>query len=101
VPDLVKSARLGGIQMRGGLKPRGDPSSEPPTTVDEARTNYEQMRKEMPPDDITSELYLYSVLNEHHQYKDMKTVVDEMLRKQPANEDVKQLQAWVNKQLSR
>jgi hypothetical protein len=101
VPDLVKSAKLGGIQMRGGLKPRGEPSAETPTTVAEARGNYERMRKELPADDITSELYLYSVLDENRMYGDMKPVLDEMLRKQPGNDDVKQLKAWVDKQLAK
>src|SRR5206468_1611707 len=39
-------------------------------------------------DDITPELYLYSVLQVHLLYNDMKVVVSEMQRRQPANPDV-------------
>ena len=39
-------------------------------------------------DDITPELYLYSVFQDHLLYADMKAVVAEMQRRQPANPDV-------------
>jgi hypothetical protein len=96
VPELIQSAKLGGIQVRGGLSRKQEASLEQQTAVREAREIYERMRKDMPADDITPELYLYAVLYDYLLVDDMKAVVDEMLRKQPGNDDVKQLLAWVN-----
>jgi len=101
VPDLMQSAKLGGIQVRGGLTRKQEASLEQQTIVREARDTYERMRKEMPADDITSELYLYAVLHDYLLYDDMKAVVEEMLRKQPGNDDVKQLLVWVNSRRGR
>ncbi len=101
VPDLMQNAKLGGIQVRGGLSRKQEASLDQQSTVREARDTYERMRKEMPTDDITSELYLYAVLHDYLLYEDMKTVVDEMLRKQPGNEDVKALADWVRTRASR
>ena len=101
VPELMQSAKLGGIQVRGGLTRQQEASLDQQATVREARETYEQMRKEMPADDITSDLYLYAVLHDYLLYGDMKVVVEEMLRKQPGNDDVKQLLVWVNGRLHR
>ena len=95
VPELMQYARLGGIQVRGGLTRQQQASVEQQETVRAARETYAQMRKDMPVDDITPELYLYAALYEFLVYDDMKTVVEEMLRKQPGNEDVKALSAWL------
>ena len=100
VPELMQNAKLGGIQVRS-LTRRQEASLDQQATVREARDTYERMRKEMPADDITSELYLYAVLHDYLLYEDMKTVVDEMLRKQPGNEDVKALADWVRTRASR
>jgi len=101
VPELMQSAKLGGIQLRGGITPVQKASLEQQAAVGDARATYEKMRREMPADDITSELYLYAVLHDYLLYEDMKAVVDEMLRKQPGNDDVKQVLVWVNGRLSR
>ena len=95
VPELMQNAKLGGIQVRGGLTRQQKTSLDQQAAVAEARTTYEQLRKDMPADDITPELYLYAALYEFLLYDDMKAVVEEMLRKQPNNEDVKALAAWV------
>ena len=101
VPDLMQSAKLGGIQVRGGLSRKQEASLDQQATVREARDTYERMRKEMPADDITPELYLYAVLHDYLLYEDMKVVIEEMLRKQPGNDDVKQLLIWVNSRRGR
>lgn len=94
VPDLFQNARLGGIQVRGTRK--APPlNAEDQTMVSSARVTYEQMRKDFPSDDITPELFLASALHEYMLYAEMKPVVAEMVRKQPDNEDVKTLSAWV------
>ena len=95
VPELMQSAKLGGIQVRGGVGRPAQPAGDPKAAVSEARAAYEQMKKDLPADDITPELFLYAALHEHSLYEDMKAVVDEMLRKQPGNEDVKALAEWV------
>jgi hypothetical protein len=89
VPELLQNAKLGGVQIR----------SKPPAKADEAlreaRALYTQMRKERRKDDITPELFLYSMLSDYHRYDEMRPVVEEMLRRQPNNEEVKALAAAV------
>ena len=91
VPELMQNARLGGIQVRSAqaLKPVQEHA------LDEAKATYDRLRKELPGDDITPELFYYSALNEYQLYEDMAPVVDEMLRKQPDNDDVKSLAGWL------
>ncbi len=101
VPELMQYARLGGIQVRGGIAQRQKASLEQQETIRAARETYAQMRKDMPADDIMPELYLYAALYEFLVYDEMKTVVDEMQRKQPGNEDVKALSAWLQTRTAR
>jgi len=100
VPELMQNAKLGGIQVRG-LTGRQQASIVQQETVREARVTYDRMRKEMPADDITPELYLYAALEEFLLYEEMKGVVEEMLRRQPGNEDVRALAAYVDSRLKR
>jgi hypothetical protein len=95
VPELVQNAKLGGIQVRGGLSRSQPAAGDSQAAVAEARAAYAQMKKDMPADDITPELFLYAALHEHSLYDDMKAVVDEMLRKQPGNADAQALADWV------
>ena len=95
VPELMQNAKLGGIQVRGGLTRTQQASLDQQETLREARATYKKLRAETPAEDITPELYLYSVLYDFLLYDEMKTVVDDMLRRQPGNEDVKNLAAWV------
>src|SRR5258708_1831864 len=85
VPELMQNAKLGGIQVRGAQPPRRAQDG----ALQEARATYERLRKDLPADDITPELFLYSTLNEYQLYEDMAPLVDEMLRKQPNSDDVK------------
>jgi ferric-dicitrate binding protein FerR (iron transport regulator) len=100
VPQLVQIAKLGGIQVRG-MTPAPKTGGDPQAALAEARTAYDAMRKDLPADDITPELYLYAALYENQRYDEMKPVVDEMLRKQPDSEQVKTLAAWVRGKTSR
>jgi hypothetical protein len=89
-PELIQIARLG---RSGGVAVRGAPrdvrlTPQQQAEVRQARQTYEQLRQSAPADDITPELYLYSVLQDHLLYHDMKVVVSEMARRQPANPDV-------------
>ncbi|HUN69994.1 MAG TPA: hypothetical protein VMU46_14430 [Burkholderiales bacterium] len=94
IPQLVQIAKLGGVQLRG-MTPAQKASVDHQSTVNAARATYEQMRRDLPADDITPELYFYAVLYEYLRYDDMKAVVDEMRRKQPDNEQVKALESWL------
>jgi len=96
IPDLMQNAKLGGIQVRGAAR-SASPGGKPAGTVAEARATYEEMKRALPADDITPELYYYAALQEHGKYAEMQAVVQEMQRKAPASEDVKALADWVNK----
>ena len=93
VPQLIQIAKLGGIQVRSINAARQ--TADQKAAIDEARKSYEAMRSELPADDITPELYFLSALNELGQGDQMKSVADEMMRKQPNNEDAKAISAWV------
>ena len=97
VPNLVQIAKLGrsgGIAVRGGGKP-GRLSAEQQAEVTQAKATYAQMRQKASAEDITPELYFYSVLQDHLLYDEMKTVTDEMLKRQPNNPEAQELAAYV------
>jgi hypothetical protein len=97
VPDLVQIARLGrsgGIAVRSGGKP-GRMSREQQAEVSQAKASYAQMRQKTSAEDITPELYVYSVLQDHLLYDEMKTITDEMLKRQPNNAEAQELAAYV------
>jgi len=98
VPDMLQNARLGGLQVRGGTAGGAAAGAQAQAAVREARAAYAQMRKELPADDITPELYLCSVLSDYALYDDMRPLAEDMLRRQPDNEDVRMLAAWIRRQ---
>jgi len=101
VPNLVQIAKLGrsgGIAVRGGGKP-GRLSSDQQAEVNQAKATYAQMRQKAPAEDITPELYFYSVLQDHLLYDEMKTVTEEMLKRQPGNPEAQELAAYVKSRI--
>ena len=101
VPNLVQIAKLGrsgGIAVRGGGKP-GRLSSEQQAEVSQAKATYAQMRQKASAEDITPELYFYSVLQDHLLYDEMKAVTDEMLKRQPGNPEAQELAAYVKSRI--
>lgn len=94
IPELIQMAKMGGMQVRG-VTPKQRASLEQQVELAAARTSYTQLRQQLPRDDITPELYLFTVLQDYLLYDDMKTVVDEMLRKQPGNREAQELAEWV------
>ena len=101
VPDLVQIAKLGrsgGIAVRGGGRP-GRLSPEQQTEVNQAKTTYSQLRQKSSAEDITPELYYYSVLQDHLLYDEMKVVTDEMLKRQPGNPEAQELAAYVKSRI--
>ena len=96
-PELVAIAQLvraGGVAVRSGVRPK-PLSPEQEAEVKQARATYAQLRQSSPADDITPELFLYSVLDEHRLYQDMKVVVSEMQRRQPGNADIAAMAEYV------
>jgi hypothetical protein len=101
VPELIQYARLGGIQVRGGLTRQQKASIEQQEAIRSARDTHALMQKELQPNDITPDLYLYAALYEFLMYDEMRSVVADMRRKQPGNEDIKALEIWVAARASR
>ena len=93
---LAKMSRAGGFSVRGGVKARTPEQEE---ELRAARATYRQMRDAAAGDDITPELYLYAVLDEQRRYGDMKDVVSEMKRRQPASADVELMAQYVQHRL--
>ena len=93
VPELMRVAKLGrsgGVAVRGiGLPPRLNDAQKAQVTA--ARDTYASMRAQLPAEDITPELYLYSVLQEFSLYEDLKPVVEEMSKRQPSSPEVQDL----------
>jgi hypothetical protein len=101
VPNLLQIAKLGragGIAVRGGGR-SGRLNAEQQAELSQAKVNYAQMRQSAPADDITPELYYYSVLQDHLLYGEMKTVTEEMLKRQPRSAAAQELSAYVNSRI--
>ncbi len=97
VPELIQIAKLGrsgGVAVRGGGKPPRL-TAEQQAEIATARDTYKKMRSQATSEDITPELYLYSVLQDYLMYDDMKPVVEEMAKRQPASTEVQELVSWV------
>jgi hypothetical protein len=93
-PDLVQIARLStNPGYPSAREQRLTPQQQ--AEVREAREIYAKLRADTPPDDITPELYLYSVLQDQLLYGEMKVVVAEMAKRQPGNRDVGALADYV------
>lgn len=97
IPELVQIAKLGrsaSTALRGAARAqRLTPQQQ--AEVRQARETYEELRRSAPADDITPELYLYSVLQDNLLYKEMVPVVAQMRRRQPGNPDVAVMAQYV------
>jgi hypothetical protein len=87
ISELMNTSRVGGLVVRAA-KPQTAASKE---EVAEAIAAYESMRATAAPSDVTPELFLYSVFQEHGMIDDLKKVARDMLARQPNNPDIKQL----------
>lgn len=93
---IAKMGRAGGFAVRGGVKARTPEQEE---ELRAARATYKDLRGAAAADDITPELYLYAVLEDQRRYGDMKEVVAEMKRRQPASPDVELMADYVQQKL--
>lgn len=91
--QIAKLSRAGGGTVRSPTR-KQQASLEQQNEVAAARDTYQKLRNQLPADDITPELYFFTVLQEYLLYDEMKTVADAMLKKQPNNPDVQELAAW-------
>lgn len=98
VPQLMQNVRLGGVGLRA-MRP--DRTAMDEVVLQDARATYQTLRRDLPADDLTPELYLYATLDEYRRYDEMGPVVAEMLRKQPQNEEVRALAAFVKARAAR
>jgi hypothetical protein len=94
-PDLLQIAKLGSTAAQHGSPREQRLTPQQQAEVRQAREIYTRIRGETPSDDITPELYLYSVLQDHLLYGEMKSLVAEMARRQPGNRDVAVLTEYV------
>lgn len=93
-------SKSGVIQTMG---PRCEPaarsaaplSSEAQRKIKAAEKVYRDLKNSAAADDITPELYFYSVLAEYQQFPEMAEMVDTMLQKRPGDVALKDLQACV------
>lgn len=66
--------------------------------VETARKTYQNLAEGLDADDITPELYLFSVLADYDQYEQMDSLLKRMREKQPGAPVVDQLAIWLNSQ---
>lgn len=87
VSELMNTSRVGGLVVRS-VKAQTPTSKE---EVAAAVATYESMRASAAANDVTPELFLYSVFQEHGMVDDLKIVAREMMLRQPDNPDIQQL----------
>jgi len=83
----MNTSRVGGLVVRS-VKAQTSASQE---EVAEAMAAYESMRAKAVPSDVTPELFLYSVFEEHGMTDDLKIVARDMLSRQPDNPEIQRL----------
>jgi hypothetical protein len=103
--DPEKLHRSGSTIVRGKKsKPEGTSSKlttltdEEKKVVDAARKTYKSLAEGSDSDDITPELYLFSVLADYDQSEEMVSLLKRMREKQPRDAAVDRLEAWLTSQ---
>ncbi|MCF8151398.1 MAG: hypothetical protein K9J80_11705 [Sulfuritalea sp.] len=87
VSELMNTSRVGGLVVRS-VKAKTPMSKE---EIAEAMAAYETMRADAAPNDVTPELFLYSVFEENGMTDDLKIVAQKMLDRQPNSPEIQQL----------
>ncbi len=105
IPALLRRAglsRTGGLQVRGVATPQAQApielSSQEQAEIQVARKNYQDLRRQAKPDDLTPELYLLGVLADYEQFEEMEKVLKDAQARQPGNEVLVDLEKWVASQ---
>jgi len=94
VPGLIQIARTGGKPMRDVPRSRRSLSPQERAELEEARATYGKLRASAAADDVTPELYLFSVLHGHVLYEELAPVAKNMLERQPKSDDIRVLARW-------
>ncbi len=87
ISEMMHISSVGGVVVRSA-KAQTPASKE---EVAEAMATYESMRATATPSDVTPELFLYAVFEEHGMMDDLKVVARNMLARQPENPDIQRL----------
>ena len=95
VIQIARLGRAGGVTVRG-VKAQPQLSASQQAEVAQARKMYDTLRANAANDDITPELYLYTVLESNMLYDDMKVVIKSMQDRQPNSQEVRELAAWAS-----
>lgn len=93
VIQIARLGRAGGVTVRGLRTPQTSPAQA--AEVAQARKTYEAWRAAAGADDITPELFLYTVLDNYMLYEDMRPLVKAMQERAPNSPEVRDLAAWV------
>ena len=67
--------------------------------IDSAKNTYKMLLDNSSKNDITPELFLFSVLADYDQFKEMYGLIDTMNKKQPDNSTTRELTLWLEKQM--
>ena len=105
VSPLVDPSRLhrsGGAQVRGSNR-GGDSvplrsvklTDQEKGEIDRAKEIYSLLQNKVDNGDIIPELYLFSVLADYDQFKEMQDLIAIMRRKQPNNAGIDRLEQWL------
>lgn len=109
LPVTAKAARLPGRELpdapAAAMVPEGLSEQAPtpaarldPGELKAARNLYSDMRKTASPDDLTPEVYYLGVLADHKQYRQMKQIVNALLKKKPKDPTLLDWKAWIDRQ---
>lgn len=108
---LADSSRLkktGAVVVRGATRetesdaPPPEPiplSAEEQKKVDQAEKTYQGLLSASASDDITPELYFFSVLADYDQFSKMLGLLEKMEKKQPKNMEIGYLRRWMETQM--
>lgn len=104
--DISRLQKTGSSAVRGvdGSEEKSPRPSLPLRDTDKkeiemALNIYKQMQKSSTPDDITPEIYLFSVMADYDQFEEMAGLVDLMKKKQPENEQIDLIAGWMEDQM--
>lgn len=91
----INTERTGSGVLRGAAdkeyREYAELSAKEKQAVKETRLLYDEMAKISAADDITPELFAIGVLSQYQLYKETLGIVNEALKKQPANDGLKQM----------
>ncbi|MCK9381099.1 MAG: hypothetical protein M0P95_08525 [Sulfuritalea sp.] len=87
ISEMMHLSSVGGVVVRSGKAQTLASKDE----VADAMATYESMRATTTPSDVTPELFLYAVFEEHGMVDDLKVVARSMLARQPDNPEIQRL----------